>query len=412
MKLVALCVVLVSALLASATWAVAEGVTTDAVRPPDLAPATAHAMRVVTSGTPGPGALSGELARLFGAQAYPGAPSAEDVGFTGPRCEIDPGPCDWSEDEPICEAEWVDTWNGGCNSVPSVFDTLYPYYGRITVVGTSGNYLVGAATYRDTDWYEIQLTEATDIRFAATAEFPVQIALLAGSGAPDPCVGYTAVEIVQAAACDEAVIQQTIGPGTYWLWVGPSVFTGIPCGEEYAMTIDGFYAVSCIADCPFGAVHENEDACYPDYVDAWNGGCNSDPRVFQQLDPSAGTITVCGESGVYPYGAGCYRDTDWYEITLDQERAIEVCGFAEFPLQLMILGSPCESGPLVLNYSYANACELACVSDTLAAGTYWLWAGSSTWNPVDCGSRYTMTVSGYTTPVESRSWGAIKALYR
>ncbi len=52
------------------------------------------------------------------------------------------------------------------------------------------------------------------------------------------------------------------------------------------------------------------------------------------------------------------------------------------------------------------------MSDTLDAGTYWLWAGSSTWSPVDCGSRYTMTVSGYTTPVERTSWGTIKALYR
>ncbi len=66
--------------------------------------------------------------------------------------------------------------------------------------------------------------------------------------------------------------------------------------------------------------------------------------MFQPLQPSAGTITVCGESGVYPYTGSCWRDTDWYEITLDEQRAIEVCAFAEFPLQLLLLEGDVRHG--------------------------------------------------------------------
>jgi hypothetical protein len=34
------------------------------------------------------------------------------------------------------------------------------------------------------------------------------------------------------------------------------------------------------------------------------------------------------------------------------------------------------------------------------------------WLPLECGSEYTMTLTGYTTPVERVSWGTVKAIYR
>jgi len=407
MRLSALVVVLASAFLLAAATAAAEGVATDAARPADLAADPGYGIRVVTGGCPDPAAMSEEVRRLVGSQAYPGAPSAADLGFTGPRCEIDCGPCDWLESEPICEAEWVDTWNGGCNSSPEVFQTLTAAYGRITLCGTSGTYVSGGSSHRDTDWYEIQLDDATEITFCCAAEFPLQIILIDGNGGC-PVSVYT---IALAGACEEACIQQVVGPGTFWLWVGPSAFIGIPCGEEYMMTIDGYSAADCDVVCPGGGLPEGEPLCQLDYVDSWNGGCNSEPDVFQVLDPHAGTITVCGEAGVYPNTGMCFRDTDWYQITLDQPRAIEMCAYAEFPIWLFILGGSCDAYQS-LAYTAANACELGCVSAALDPGTYWLWIGPAGWMPIDCGSRYTMTVTGYTTPVEPRSWGTIKSFYR
>jgi len=405
----AVCVVAAFLLPVGVAWAANGGLSTEAV---DRSPAGAEheqAIRITPGAAPPECALTGEHARLLGNAAYPGAPTAEDVGFTGPLCEIDCGPCDWSEQEPICEDEWVDVWDGGCNSSPEVFQTLTAYYGRITLCGTSGNYLVGTSTYRDTDWYEMVLTEPTDVTFCCTAEFPLLIFLMDGTGG---CGDYLVVDMQMADACVEACIQQTIGPGTFWLWVGPSVFTGVPCGSEYVMTIDGYEAESCIADCPFGAVHENEETCYPGYVDAWNGGCNWEPNVFQEIDPSAGTITLCGEMGVYAYDQQCWRDTDWYQITLDQPRTIEACGYGEADFQLLIVGGTCATGVYAIDSAIVPACTLACVSEPLDPGTYWIWAGASSWIPLDCGTRYTLTVTGYTTPVEPRSWGTIKSLYR
>jgi hypothetical protein len=405
----AVCVVAAFLLLAGVAWSADGSFSTEAVDRSRTAAEHDLAIRVTPGAAPPECALTGEMARLMGNRGYPGAPTAEDLGFAGPLCEIDCGPCDWSEQEPICEDDWVDIWDGGCNSSPNVFRSLVPYYGRITLCGTSGNYLVGTDLYRDTDWYEIVLTEATDISFGCTAEFPLQIVLIDGTAG---CDAFTILDIQAAGACVEARIQQTIGPGTFWLWVGPSVLAGVPCGSEYMMTIDGYEAESCIADCPFGAVHENEETCYPGYVDAWNGGCNSVPNVFQELDPSAGTITVCGEMGVYPYGTECWRDTDWYQITLDQPRTIEACGYGEATLQLFIVGGTCAGGAYPIDAAIVPACTLACVSAALDPGTYWIWAGPGTWMPLDCGTRYTVTVTGYTTPVEHRSWGTIKCLYR
>ncbi|MBM3307949.1 MAG: hypothetical protein FJY74_06470 [Candidatus Eisenbacteria bacterium] len=401
------CVLLAFLLCAGTAWS-ADAPVTDAARPAGLAQSSAPLIRMTPGAQPDSGTLSDELSWLLGSEAYPGAPTAADLGFTGPRCELDCGACDRTELEPICEDDWEDIWNGGCNSSPEVFQTLAPYYGRITVCGTSGTYLYGSLNYRDTDWYEIELLETTTVRFGCTAEFPVLIFFINGTAG---CGALEVVDMATADACDEAWVEATVGPGTYWLWVGSQTFDGVPCGSEYLMTVDGFYADSCVADCPFGSVVEGEPMCHVDYVDSWNGGCNSMPYVFQTLDPSAGTIRVCGETGVFENGGQCWRDTDWYQITLDQPRTIEMCAFGEMPLLLFILGGSCD-GLTFLDTAFVDACDAGCVSAALSPGTYWLWVGPQFWLPTDCGSKYTMTVTGYTTPVERRSWGTVKTLYR
>lgn len=408
MKIFALSVALAFVLLPVFAMAAQDGLTTDAAKPPDIITAPGHGIRALGNAHPDPAAMPEDLRMLLGSEAYPGAPTAADLGFTGPRCELDCGPCDLFESEPICEDEWVDIWTGGCNSSPEAFQPIDAAYGRITLCGTSGTYLVSAANHRDTDWFEIQLDDATDITFCCAAEFPLQIILIDGTaGCPSP----TILDSGTVDACVEVCIQQTIGPGTFWLWVGPSVFDGIPCGEEYIMTVDGHLAVECDVTCPGEGIPEGEQLCHPEYLDDWNGGCNSWPYVFEPLEPGERTITVCGETGVYPYIGMCYRDTDWYEIILDQQREIEVCAFGDFPLQLFILNGTCDAIATV-SQGTAEACAQVCLSDTLDPGAYWLWVGPSFWAPIDCGRRYTMTVSGYTTPVERDSWGSIKSLYR
>ncbi|MBN1825369.1 MAG: hypothetical protein JW958_03815 [Candidatus Eisenbacteria bacterium] len=157
------------------------------------------------------------------------------------ECVIDCPNGALTEDEPVCYDEYVDVSNGGCNSSPPVFDPISCAAEPIHLCGTSGTYIVtdpfwGDVDYRDTDWYEITLNETRTITYRATAQFPVLIFLLDGSGG---CDDQEILESDSACPCDEAMVSRTLGPGTYWLWIGPYFYSGVPCGAEYEITIEG-----------------------------------------------------------------------------------------------------------------------------------------------------------------------------
>jgi hypothetical protein len=164
-------------------------------------------------------------------------------------------------------------------------------------------------------------------------------------------------------------------------------------------------------------VIEGEPVCGPDYDDYYNGGCNYAPSTFQELDPSDGMIVVCGETGVYENVGVCYRDLDWYKITPAEPTEIQFCAAAEFDIVIFLLEpgpdpmNPCSMFP-TLDYQQEPACVAACINAVLDPGEYWLVVSTVNWMPLDCGSEYTMTLTGYTTPVERKSWGTIKAIYR
>ncbi|MFH1690893.1 MAG: hypothetical protein ABIE42_11780 [Candidatus Eisenbacteria bacterium] len=357
-----------------------------------------------------------EAARLelrqagLGTTAPPGHESDPFYEFSGRACDLQCSPCSYFEGEPVCVDEFVDSYNGGCNSTPYVFETLLPSYGLISVCATSGTYLYGGGDYRDTDWYEMEITQQTIITWTTIGEFPLLMFLIDGTGG---CGAYTILEMLEVPECEEGIMQHTLSPGTYWFVVVPTVFSGIPCGVEYIMTLDGFHAApDCAAPCPMGSVLEEEPSCGPEYYDGYNGGCNSYPSVFSDLDP-AEYIVLCGETGVYPYTGMCYRDTDWFELVLDEPREIDFCIMAGFDYQLLILQELDDCFDYPLLYSLTGPpCDVACETYALDPGTYWLWVGSWSWVPVDCGRSYVVTIGGYTTPVEDRTWGSVKALYR
>lgn len=154
-------------------------------------------------------------------------------------CDLDCPPEAVIEQEPWCEDNWVDRWNGGCNSVPTIFEVIEPCcLGEIiTLCGTSGTYRYDTLHYRDTDWFELNVTEPTTITWCCVGAFPMQMMLI---DEIDGCNEYDIVDERTADFCEEACITYALDPGTWWLWVGPSVFYGVPCGTAYIMTIDGF----------------------------------------------------------------------------------------------------------------------------------------------------------------------------
>ncbi|HYW68445.1 MAG TPA: hypothetical protein VE960_02485, partial [bacterium] len=173
--------------------------------------------------------------------------------------------------------------------------------------------------------------------------------------------------------------------------------------------------VPCV-QCPSDAFVESEPECMDPFNDIDNGGCNSDPPVFDYLEPSEESTYVCGTSGTYIVGNDYLRDTDWYQIDLTSESAIGIRCLANFPVRIGIVDGRegCEGVSGFYSYDDAFPCEAAAVNETLGPGTWWVWVGPSGFEGVPCGLDYVFELTGYTpaTAVEDASWSTIKGLFR
>jgi hypothetical protein len=168
-------------------------------------------------------------------------------------CVLEVPPDAIVEREPTCEDGSADSWNGGCNSDPYAFDTVAPSDSTITLRGWSGTYTSSDVDYRDTDWYRLDVAQEDTITFCGTAEFPLLLWFLQ-KGPGEGCDDLVHLDHVTGTVCDEVCLTATVAPGEYWLWVGPSVYTGIPCGSGYVVTIDGFEAPSPVQVASWGTI--------------------------------------------------------------------------------------------------------------------------------------------------------------
>jgi hypothetical protein len=216
-------------------------------------------------------------------------------------------------------------------------------------------------------------------------------------------------------------------PVSYTSWI-PTV--ELLAGNTYYIVVDGYGGASgdyvlemtqvdCPVPCEIECVGtpEGEPTCYDNYDDVYNGGCNSTPFVFQ-IQP-VGDTTICGETGVYDYYGGTYRDTDWYQIypcggspisiTVEGETGV-LFGFVE--------GIADCAAPAFYSYTTAEECTPTTLTEYLPYGPFAIFVSTDDWlAEYTCGKRYSLTISGYTehcdpTPVEESTWGALKALYR
>ena len=94
---------------------------------------------------------------------------------------VDCPPGSTPEGEPVCYDDYIDQTNGGCGSDPVVFGEVS--CGE-TICGTAGTFYFGSLEYRDTDWYNFQLTEDTDVTITAMAEFDMDVFII--QQGPDP----------------------------------------------------------------------------------------------------------------------------------------------------------------------------------------------------------------------------------
>jgi len=171
-----------------------------------------------------------------------------------------------------------------------------------------------------------------------------------------------------------------------------------PCGSS-----------PCPPDCPVGALLEGEADCYAGYYDTYNGGCDHDPRVFQQLPCDDDTLVVCGT-----YGNIESFDEDWYRFTITAFTTVDLRVEGEGKAQLALFGGTCDH-PQVLGDMVADPCGSVGYQRWLAPGDYIVLVRPYlTTFLVPCGSRYRLEIHGIACPLGAQpvKWCALKSMYR
>jgi hypothetical protein len=292
--------------------------------------------------------------------------------------------CTPNEGEPLCGPEYVDATNGGCNSTPPVFSAIS--CGQ-TVCGESGTYLFGTGQRRDTDWWLFTLTQPQIVTWTVTAEFAHLVGFI---GQPCPQTAFI-VSATGGACATTTVTSLCLQPGQYVAFVAPSVFAGVDCGADYTGTLT---CAACPGPCVSCTPNEGEPECGPEYVDATNGGCNSTPPVFTNINCGQ---TVCGTSGTYLFGTGQRRDTDWWLFTLTQPTAVTWTVQADFPVLIGFVAQPCPQTAFLSSTTAAQCATATLTSAVLQPGQYVAFVSPTVFAGIPCGARYTGTLTGCPT---------------
>lgn len=124
--------------------------------------------------------------------------------------------------------------NGGCNM-------SFPIFGYINCGRTICGEAWASGGTRDTDWYEITLTETTSMTMTISSNVPMVIGVVNTGGVPDCGLATTLSPFAFTDICGEGELTFTLGPGTWWLFAAPSTFDGYPCGvstgNSYTLTL-------------------------------------------------------------------------------------------------------------------------------------------------------------------------------
>ena len=293
------------------------------------------------------------------------------------------------ENEPDCANGTIDTFNAGCNAEDPVFS---PISLGETILGTTGTFLREGSRFRDTDWYQLDLSEPTRIAFTVDAEADMRVGVIDNDGDPSECnIEFLGSIIARDGFGD--VFEATLTPGRWWLVVAPERFHGVPCGTPYTAELSG--EPVCLSKQP-GDLLEGEPACGPGFDDAFNAGCNTTPPSFSPLPINK---PIWGTSGTY--AGGTMRDTDWYELVLPVPAEVTWTVDATFPVVAGLIDTLDSSGDcssttgFIFPVDVQPACSTAEVTAQLEAGTWYWFVGPNFESPeaVACGAGYRAMLS-------------------
>ncbi|PJA28466.1 MAG: hypothetical protein CO189_04680 [candidate division Zixibacteria bacterium CG_4_9_14_3_um_filter_46_8] len=264
-----------------------------------------------------------------------------------------------------------------------------PYYDAQSTCTFFDNCAITGSNNRDVI-YKLVMTELKNLTVSLCGSaYDTKLAVFADNC----CTGAGTEMLYNDDFCGlQSEVSGNFNPGIYYVVVdGYST----ACGD-YTLNITE--NLPCIVECPTGGIPEGEPVCGPDYVDNYNGGCNSTPNVFQTINNHD---VICGTSGTFLFGGNSYRDTDWYELSVPADGNLSWSGVAEFPLLMFIIDS--GSGDCVdysiLTYATAGVCDTLTLSYAVTAGTYWLWIGPSVFTGADCPLDYVAWADGPENPL-------------
>ncbi len=273
-----------------------------------------------------------------------------------------------------------------------------------------------------------------------------------GSHSPDVCYRFTATGTMSVSIdlCGSNYDTKVYvyDSGMSLVACNDDYYTGEPCGiyvsrldnvvmwpgETYYIIVDGYGGDSgsyvfqmpivcgpCTVPCPPAGVVEGEPPLVDDYVDVFNGGCNTPPdHPLQTVTGDLnGERTFCGVGGWYAFNGTSYRDTDWFEMMMGEGGVIEVTIDAEQAVHAYELGPQDCDAVGVLQSVTAGPCIEAYLTITgyEPEQVVWLWVGSTVFVPPDGADPmfdYVMWISGLSpggVTTERTMWGSLKALY-
>jgi hypothetical protein len=152
------------------------------------------------------------------------------------------------EGEPPCEENYIDNYNGGCCGGANMMP-ICPTDGDAAVMcGLGGTFLYNGMSYRDTDWFTVWGT-GEPLTASCQAEFPLQFIFIWGTDCNN-----LMYDLASAPACETATLSRAVPAGTFvWIWVGTSLFHGVPCDARYILSLDN---IAVGPDCPPVPVEE------------------------------------------------------------------------------------------------------------------------------------------------------------
>ncbi len=164
-----------------------------------------------------------------------GAPCDNPVACAPCAIEFPAGAID--ENEGNCGLP-NDTVNGGCNLNPPLFSAI----GCGDVI--AGTIASNPGQGRDTDWYELVLTEPAAVTFSVESEFFAEIGLIdTGTGGEPSCFFPALDPSVQGSPCTPARLSLCLEAGTWRFFVAPLFTSEQPCGTRYVARL------SCGCNC-------------------------------------------------------------------------------------------------------------------------------------------------------------------